>query len=217
MKEKIAVVTVSGKAYYLVVQELKKRDIPFLSLTPKDRIPVEIKVIITTEEEKPLINHDQILTFKEGGNPEALITQAVRLLQGKESYDEIVIGIDPGKITGLAVLADGEIVETENSFSVQDTLDHIKRILGNFQSDPMPSISIKIGDGVPQYQNKLLQALDKTLPSDVVLQSVSEGGTNRYSSDTKHRRGVRDIVSAVKIAGRKGRIFKRGNTDESYG
>lgn len=215
MKAKIAVVTVSGKAYYLVVKELKRRDIPFLSLTPNERIPVEIKVVITTEEEKHLINHDKILTLKKGGNPEALINKAVRIIQGKEGYDEIVIGVDPGKIIGLAVLADGEIVETGNSFSVQDTVNNLERILENFKSDPMPSILVKIGDGVPKYQNKLLRALDQTLPPEVEIQSVSEVGTNLYSRNTKHRRGVRDIVSAVKIAGRKGRSFKRRSTDEA--
>lgn len=216
MKAKIAVATVSGKAYYLVVKELKKRDIPFLSLTPDERVPVEIKVVITTEEEKNLVKHDKVLTFKGGGNPEALINNAIRIVQGKDGYDEIVVGVDPGKIIGLAVLADGEIAETGNSFSVQDTLEKIKRILDNFKSDPMPSISVKIGDGVPKYQNKLLRVLDEKLPRNVELKIVSEAGTNRYSSDTKHRRGVRDIVSAVKIAGRRGRTFNRRNTDESY-
>ena len=44
MKAKIAVATVSGKAYYLIVSELKKKNVPFLSLTPNERIPMEVKV-----------------------------------------------------------------------------------------------------------------------------------------------------------------------------
>ncbi len=57
MKAEIAVATISGKAYYLIVSELKKKNIPFLSLTPDESIPTEIKVVITTEKEKRLINH----------------------------------------------------------------------------------------------------------------------------------------------------------------
>jgi hypothetical protein len=49
------------------------------------------------------------------------------------------------------------------------------------------------------------------LPSNVVLESVSEVGTNRYLSQTKHRRGLRDIVSAIRIAGREGNRFERGS------
>lgn len=217
MKAKIAVATVSGKAYYLIVRELKKKNIPFLSLTPNEPVPIKIKVVITTEEEQPLVKHEKVLAFKDGMEPEALINQALQVVQGKECYEKIVIGVDPGKVFGLAVLADGEVVETGNCFSIEETLDKIKSILENFKSNRTPSISVKIGDGVPKYKDKLLRALDGTLPSNVVLQSVSEAGTNRYSSENKHRRGLRDIVSAVKIAGRNGHTFMRRKTGESDG
>jgi hypothetical protein len=215
MKAKTAVATVSGKAYYLIVSELKKKNVPFLSLTPNERIPMEVKVVITTEEERPLIKHEKVLTLKEGMEPEALINQAMQVAQGKERCEKIVIGVDPGKVFGLAVLADGKVVETGNCFGTEETLDKIKSVLETFKSDPVTSILVKIGDGVPEYKDKLLRVLDKILPSNVVLQSVREAGTNRYISETKHRRGLRDIVSAVKIAGRNGHIFTRRKNNES--
>ncbi|MCK4434389.1 hypothetical protein KAU92_02775 [Candidatus Bathyarchaeota archaeon] len=214
MKAKIAVVTISGKAYYLVVSELKKKKVPFFSLTPNERIPIEVKVVITTEEERPLIKHEKVLTLKDGMEPEALINQVMQVAQGKECYEEIVVGIDPGEAFGLAVLADGKVVETGNCFSIEETLDKIKSILKNFKSDLTSSISVKIGDGVPECKDKLLQALDNTLPSNVSLEIVGEAGTNRHMSGTKHRRGLRDIVSAVKIAGRTGYTFTRRKSDE---
>ncbi len=214
MKAKIAVVTISGKAYYLVVSELKKKKVPFFSLTPNERIPIEVKVVITTEEERPLIKHEKVLTLKDGMEPEALINQVMQVAQGKECYEEIVVGIDPGEAFGLAVLADGKVVETGNCFSIEEILDKIKSILKNFKSDLTSSISVKIGDGVPECKDKLLQALDNTLPSNVSLEIVGEAGTNRHMSGTKHRRGLRDIVSAVKIAGRTGYTFTRRKSDE---
>ncbi len=217
MKANIAVATVSGKAYYIIVSELKKKHVSFLSLTPNERIPIEIKVVITTEKERPLIKHERVLIFEDGMEPEALVNQAFRVVQGKERYGKIVIGVDPGGVFGLAVLADGKVVETENCFSVEETSDKIKSILENFKSDSATSISVKIGDGVLEYKDDLLQTLDKMLPSNVVLQSVREAGTNRYMSETKHRRGLRDIVSAVKIAGRNGHAFTRRKIDESNG
>ena len=63
-RAKIAVATVSGKAYYKLVNELKNRDIPFLSLVPGDSIPQSIKVVVTTEKEKPLIDHQRILVYE---------------------------------------------------------------------------------------------------------------------------------------------------------
>lgn len=217
MKAKIAVATVSGKAYYLVVDELKRRNTPFMSLIPMDAIPIETRVVITTEEERHLINHERILAYREGVEPEALVNEALQIVQGKDYYEKIVIGVDPGEVLGLAVLADGRIVETGNCFSLEETLRRIKNILKNLEKDSTPSIAVKVGDGVPEYKEKLLQVLDEMLPLDVTLESVSEAGTNRLLSETTHRRGLRDIVSAIKIAGRNGRVFRRRKRDEHHG
>ena len=216
MKAKIAVATVSGKAYYLIVSELKRKNTPFLSLIPKEPIPIEIKVVITTEKEQPQIHHEKVLVYKEGMEPEALINEALQIIQGKEHYEKIVIGVDPGEIFGLAALVDGKVIETGNCFSVEETLTKIKDILKNIEKIPATSVSVKVGDGVRSYKEKLLRVLDDALPSNVMLESVSEAGTDRYLSETKHRRGLRDIVSAIRIAGRNGHTFTRRKTDETY-
>jgi hypothetical protein len=215
MKAKIAVVTVSGKAYYLIVNELKKKNVPFISLTPDDAVPIEIKVVITTKREQPLISHEKVLVYSDEVELEALINEALQIIHGKEYYERIVIGVDPGKIFGLAVLADGKVVETENCFSVEETLNRIKSILKNLEKTPVNSLWVKIGDGVPAYKEKLLRALDDALPSNVTLESVGEAGTDRYLNETEHRRGLRDIVSAIRIAGRNGQAFVRRKTNES--
>lgn len=214
MKAKIAVATVSGKAYYLIVNELKRKNIPFLSLTPKDTIPIEIKVVITTKEEKPFINHEKILVYQEGAEPEALINEALQLAHGKENYEKIVIGVDPGEVFGLAILADGKIIETGNCFSVNEILNKIENAVKSFGRSRLTSFSVKVGDGVPAYKEKLLQALDRKLPSNVILESVSETGTDRKPNEVGYRRGLRDIASAIRIAGRNGYRFPRRRTDE---
>jgi hypothetical protein len=215
MKAKIAVVTVSGKAYYLIVNELKTKNIPFISLTPKDPIPIEIKVVITTKEEQHLINHEKILVYEDSTEPKALINEALQIVQGKEYYEKIVIGVDPGEVFGLAVLADGKVIETGNCFSVEETVNKIKDVLKNLEKTKITWLSVKVGDGVPAYKEKLLQVLDNALPSNVILESVSEAGTDRYLNENEHRRGLRDIVSATRIAGRNGHTFARRKPDES--
>lgn len=216
MKAKIAVATVSGKAYFLTVNELKRKNATFLSVTPNEPIPVEVKVVITTEKEKHLINHERILIYKDNTDPEAVVNEALKIAHGKESYEKIVIGIDPGEVSGLAVLADGKIIETENCFSIEEILYKVKSTLRNLDTSAA-TVSVKIGDGVPTYKEKLLDALDEALPSNVVLEVVSEAGTNRYLNETKHRRGLRDIVSATRIAGRAGYTFPRSKADEPNG
>jgi hypothetical protein len=216
MKARIAVATVSGKAYYLIVTELKRKNAKFLSLTPSETIPLEISAVITTEEERPLINHENVLVYKDGIGLESLVNEALQILQGKKNYEKIVVGVDPGKVSGLAVLADGKVVETGNCFSLEETSKRIASILKRLKRSPTASVSVKIGDGVPRYREKLLQVLDEALPLNVMFESVSEAGTNRYVSETKHRRGLRDIVSAIKIAGRNGYTLPRRKTDEPH-
>ncbi len=214
MKEKIAVATISGKVYYLIVSELKKRNIPFLSLTPYDPIPIETKVVITTEEQKSLVKHERMVVYHDGMEPEAIVNEALRIIQGKGFFEKIIIGVDPGEVLGLAVLADGRVIETDNCFSLHETLGKIENIIKNFANTPRTSVSVKIGDGVPTCKENLLRILDDALPSKIVLESVREAGTNRSLNYSKHRRGLRDIVSAIQIAGRSGSQFQRRKTDE---
>jgi hypothetical protein len=217
MKAKIAVATVSGKAYYLIVNELKRRDVPFISLTPHQQVPIEIKVVITTEKERPLISHENVLTFKDGEDPQVLVNQALQQIEGKDLYEKVVIGVDPGEVLGLAVLADGKVIKTGNCFSIKETVDEIENIVESLKSVKVSTITVKVGDGIPECKEKLLKALDVRLPPTVELESVGEAGTDRYISEAKHRRGIRDIVSAIKIAKRNGQKFARERpSDERY-
>lgn len=143
-----------------------------------------------------------------------MLNEALRIVQGKEYYERVVIGLDPGEVFGLAVLADGRVIETGNCFSAEEAVEKIRRSLKNLDTTPMTSISVKIGDGVPACKEKLLHALDETLPSNIVLESVSEAGTDRHLNEAKHRRGLRDIVSATRIAGRNGQAYPRRKVNE---
>ena len=71
MTAEVAVVTVQGKAYFFIVSKLKERYIPFLSLVPGETVPTDIKVVITTEQEKHLIRHGRILVYDGEAAPDA--------------------------------------------------------------------------------------------------------------------------------------------------
>ena len=207
MKDKVVIATVSGRAYFLLVNELREKKIDFLSLIPGETVPTTAKVVITTEKEKPLIKHERILVFDETKDPTDVVNEAQKLLQGKERYEKITIGIDPGEVFGLAVVADGKITETDNCFGIQEALKNIKNLLKGI--DASTSITVKTGNGVPIYRD-LLEAMDSELPPHVRLEIVSEAGTDRPTKEGSHRRGLRDIASAIRIAARTGRAYQRG-------
>ena len=213
MKAKVAVATVAGKAYFLLINELKERNIDFLSVVPGEPVPAEAKVVITTEKEKPLISHEKILVYDTVTEPSAIVNEAVKVLEGKESYEKIVIGIDPGEVTGLAVIADGKVNQTRACVSIQEITNEVSVIIKNLNL-AATRVSVKIGNGVPVYK-EMLAALDSLLPQEVVLERVSEAGTDKPAKKGKHRRGLRDIASAIRIAGREGHIYPRGKMREN--
>jgi len=212
MRAKVAVATVQGKAYFFIVNELKRRNIPFISLVPGAPVPVEIRAVVTTEQEKHLVKHDKVIVYNGDTEPEIIGSEVVKVLQGKEAYEKLVIGVDPGVAFGVAAIADGAVVETENCFSVKEVTDKINSILKTVNvSETM--VSVKIGSGVPVHK-ELLEVLDEALPLQVRLEIVSEAGTNHYTRHDSHGREIRHIISAVRIAGRAGYIYTRGKTVE---
>jgi len=212
MKAKVAVATVQGKTYFLIVNKLKEKNIPFISLIPGETVPTEVKVVITTEKEKNRINHEKVLVYNGETEPDALADEIRKILQGKEAYEKIVIGVDPGDVFGLAVVADGKVNETANCFSIQEVLKKTENIVKTVDL-AATVVTVKIGNGVPAYKD-LLEALDAVLPPEAVLEVVSEAGTSHILNENKHRRGLRDIASAIHIAGRTGYVYPRRKTSE---
>jgi hypothetical protein len=206
MKTKIAVATVSGRAYYTIVNELKRKNLPFLSLKPWDPIPLNIKVVITTKEERNSITHPTVLIFEHGSNPTSAIDEAILSVQGKRSYEKVVIGVDPGKTYGVAVLGDDNVLETLSCSGLEEA---VKIILGDLKRVPATFSVVKVGDGAPAYTKGLLHLLNEALPRETVIEIVSEAGTSRFRNETIDRRGLRDAMSAIEIAGRTGKIFPR--------
>ena len=209
MKAKIALATVSGRAYYKMVNGLKRKGVPFLSLKPWDPIPLDVKVVITTKEERHFISHSNVLVFEYESNPTLVIDEALLGIQGKRSYEKIIVGVDPGKTCGVAILGDDTILETFSCSGLEETVnvivDGLKRV-------PAAVRVVKVGDGAPSYTKELLPSLGKALPQETIIEMVSEAGTSRFMNETAHRRGLRDTMSAIEIAGRKGQIFAREKT-----
>ncbi len=207
MKEKVAVSTVDGKAYFLIVNQLRERNIPFVSLVPGDSVPAKVKVVITTEKEKSLISYEKILIFPGEDELDVLVDEVEKTLQGKDAYEKIIIGVDPGEAIGLAAIADGKVIEESNCFSPKELIDAINKAIKNIDFS-VTSVAVKIGNGVPIYKD-LLDALDDALPQKVDLIVVSEAGTNKPLKENKRSRGIRHISSAKRIAVRTGNIFPR--------
>jgi hypothetical protein len=210
VKAKIAVATVNGRAYYQLVTELQRKRLPFLSLKPWDPIPLHIKVVLTTEEESHQVSHPQIIIFGQDSNPEAVVDEAILIVQGKQGYEKVVVGVDPGKTYGIAILGDNKVLATLTSSNV-DEASHL--VVDSLKRFPAEVKVVRVGNGPPEYTQTLLDSLDKALPEETLVEIVSEAGTSRLTNKSVNRRVLKDAVSAIKIAGRNGRILSRKNME----
>jgi hypothetical protein len=205
MKKKIAVATVSGKAYYLIVNELKIRGVPFMSILPTDPVPVWVHVVITTKEERAGMKHKNVLEYKDEDLAK-VVDEAVRLTRGREAYQRLVVGVDPGQNFGVAVLGDGAVIETRNCTNIQDTVDETNHAL---ERNPATHKIVRIGNGASKILEELRCRLDDVLTLNVVIESVSEEGTSKPMGQTSNTRVRRDVFSAIKIGQRQGRVLPR--------
>ena len=207
MKEKVAVATVQGKAYFLIVNALREQNIPFISVVPGEPVPYRVKLMVTTEKEKNKVNYDKILIFYGELELENLISDIKATLLGKEAFEKIIIGIDPGEAIGVAVLADGKVIEEGNCYNSHEMVNSILKVLKpvNFS---ITEVVVKIGNGVPVYR-ELIKDLDDALPSKVVIEVVGEAGTNLPLKEHRRSRKIRHISSAIRIAGRIGHLYTR--------
>lgn len=200
MRTKIAVATVSGRAYYKLVKELKQRGLLFLSMVPGESIPSTVKVVIATEKERPQIKHPNVVVFNEDDDPKTAVSEAYRIASGKEIHQEVTIGVDPGKTFGIAILCDRNISRKEEGSSLEETID---TVLSALKENPANLQIIRIGDGVPKLAEELLQRLRRVLPDEVEVEIVSERGTSHSGNDSRGRK-LSDADSAMMIAQRTG-------------
>ena len=199
MKSEIAVATVSGKAYYWLVNELNKRKISFLSLIPGETIPPSIKVVITTKDEKRLVDHSSVLIYNPDEDPSTIIDEAIRIIQNKKAYEELIIGVDPGKTFGVAILGDENVLEKKERLTREMAIDMILTAIKRY---PARTRKIKIGDGMPEIAEEVASRLKIAVPEDTSIEIVSEAGTSNIRGEVS-RKKISDADAAVNIARRK--------------
>ena len=206
MATEIAISTLFGKVYFLLVDELKRRHLPFISLKPGDPIPVGIKVVLTSQEEVKLFTHVNVLAYTERADPSAVVDMATMILLSKSSFRELSIGIDPGKTIGVALLGDGIILRTEKRRRAEEVIADISRLrfLRSFKAD---KLVIRVGNGSTEYHRHIIKKIEDNLPRDVVLELVDEKGTNRTPKNRSRPISL-DEKPAIRIAEKRGKTLR---------
>ncbi|UCE39230.1 MAG: hypothetical protein JSW00_08445 [Thermoplasmata archaeon] len=190
----IGILTSDFRIYYDLIKCLKKRDLPFASLSLDEPIPVNIGVIITTKDEEDKIDFPHLVLAEP--DIELTIDIALRTMKGKEKFRKLMIGIDPGKRPGLAVIGDGEILTTAQVSSPEKVSSVVKRAIKSYPAEDMV---VRIGHGDTTHRNRIINSLSKF---GLKVEISDESRTTRIS-DTP------DIDAAIDIALKSGVTAKK--------
>jgi hypothetical protein len=184
----VALVTDDFRLYHRLVPFLESHGIQVLGLRPADPVPNSVQVLLggPPDDERSLPLHDDL---------EATLLSAYRRLDrkpGRDGYRRVVLGVDPGKVIGLAVVADGHWLLVGESLSVEDAVQRLATWCSGLAAS---DLHIHIGAGAPRVGRDLLARLARRLP-EATVSLVREEATTPGSPVT----GSRHTDAAVHIA-----------------
>ncbi len=198
---RVGIATRDMRVYFRLVQEFKRKGAPFRSILPEEEIPSDVKVVITTSQERPLVTSKRIITVGPGYPYKLAVDRALNSPEESDAFHEVVVGIDPGKTIGVATLGDGRIIHTaliRGTGKLRRELNYV------FWAFPSNRRLIRIGSvGSRPILNEITETLGD-LRWNAPMELVDERRTSQRlpRSDTDL---PRDIISAIQIASRLGK------------
>lgn len=217
----IAVATSNGRAYYRIVALLKRLGIRYIDLILSEQASVpsngvrfgilnypgrNVKAIITTRKESLQLVGSNIVCIEDLGDDVGLAREKlVPLLYQFKSNACFVIGIDPGKRSGVAAFIDYREVESTVLPTMETTIERVYALIDN-----APSIRkiVKIGTGNPRLAERIASILHTKYKQEVKIRLVNESGTSSLGRKGFSNYGTRDQRAAKMIAFREGRDFR---------
>ncbi len=184
MRKVLGILTEDFRLYHDVVAALKARDIPFVTLSFSRRAPENVGAILTSSAEAPRIRSRNVVIVDDVGNA---IAKALQVSKGKTEWRELLIGVDPGREPGVAVLGDGDVLDTRLAASPEAVRDQVRTAVRMF---PARQVRVRVGHGDPTNRNRILNSL---AADRLRVEIVDEAGTT-------HRSPQPDLDAAVDIA-----------------
>ena len=199
---RIAIITLDSMAYYKITKILKDHNFSFLSLTPNERIPNFVNLVITTELEKHLALKTKYITLEELSSSK---TQRYIILSKLSNLTckNITIGIDPGHRTGLIVYNDDKEIYASVCRSINQIKKTVKEISEYFEES---EIVVKIGKGDKHNSRYIAKIIRSFVNDNTKIEIVDEFGTSNQKTKP-NKRSSKDIRAAKIIAFRQGKSY----------
>lgn len=175
------------------------KEIQINHVLPDEFIPENIDVVITTEIEKKSVDWKKKFIPK-AFNRYYLYSNICLMYIGKESFSEVIIGIDPGKTIGYAVVADGETIISVSE--IYTAVDAVKEVISTFFNIETDKLVIKIGAGGGKIKDEIVQRLNDIFYDKVPIHIVREDFTSKTKPTSTEEKFSKNITSALLITAR---------------
>jgi len=188
-----------------ILEEIIKHELPVKILEKIDRIDKEKVDIVITDVPEKLLRKHVVMVVRSINSVEKIVEKVKLLLKQKLAYNALLIGIDPGKRTGIAIIGDGEFLEGKTMENLEEIKDYVDYALRKY---PYVKCLIRVGfkENLTSFiVEKLLDSIEH-IWSEVILELVDENKTSRnIRIPLKVNRKVpKDVASAIQIALKKG-------------
>jgi len=205
MNNQITVATLNGKSYYKIINFLKSIELSYNELSPIEAKNSGTKVIITSEKESTIFKKKNIIIDSElNENPLIIKAKILRNLTEPFMYEQLIIGIDPGKRIGISIFYLYDEIESIVLTCIECVLNLVCKILTNLNAKRK---IVRIGDGDRSMANNIAINIKTRFKEFVDVEIVDERGTSSNSYSKRNRRIFRDKSSARLIAFRNGKVF----------
>ncbi|DAC52073.1 MAG TPA: hypothetical protein D7H87_00690 [Candidatus Poseidoniales archaeon] len=116
------------------------------------------------------------------------VEAAIFALKGALRTHRFILGIDTGPRPGLAWFADGVLIDTKQTESVEECIETIESLIHHHEFE---HLLLRMGKGSPSHRNRLANAM---LARGYAVELVNEQKTSRGVKRNQHG------VSAIRIA-----------------
>ena len=197
---RVTIVTKNFRFLYTINENLANiEEVKTNHILPEEDLPEETQVIITTEAEKKYVNSKSFIP--KSFNQYYLFSNIYLHAINKNEFEEIVVGIDPGKCTGFAIVTkEGIILGTGEYYT---SVDVVKEVISSFFNIEAIRFTVKIGAGGGEIRDDIVKRLKGIFHDDKAsIQIVSEDFTSKVQKKPELSKYSKNIKSAILIASR---------------
>ncbi|MGB9638884.1 MAG: hypothetical protein ACPL1F_06295 [bacterium] len=195
----IGIATKDLKIAKKISNELKKRGLKYIFLTPENDFPTYLKVLIygyRNEFRESSIKN--VLFYEDYDSPSKIIDRAYEIAFGKEKYSNVIVAIDPGGRIGAAFICDNLVIKTMLFHNIKNLLNEMDSFFKMHFNNSRKIVLI--GKGAYEIGNKIINAINKKYGKEVELILIHEEFSNKniFNSDNKYI--SKDERSAISLA-----------------